>query len=328
MFAKKRARTDQLLTAVVVLLAAGLCASVYVAFRSDTPTFRDVEPPAAAPEISPAPPAPLTEADLTAVWGARDPEKPSDEAPNTASPAELNGRPTFVVRGIVYSTTGPSVAFIEVAKKLGLYREGQLAEGWRIEKIERGAVTVVSGDARFCMPISAASYAGRPWNPEPQPAVTRTVETDRPSPVVSKTGPDGREQTLQRTIRRAGVPASRSRPPLFPRPENADATVAVPQDLVEKARTDPRSLMDEVKFGFIKDADGRTNGVVLNRVPTGSLAARYGFAPGDRIVAVNGQALTSLAQASRLYDRHRNDSSATVTIERGGVRKNVVYYAR
>jgi len=328
MFAKTRARTDRLLTALVALLAIGLGASVYVAFRPDGPPPGDVASPPTVPAPSAISPAPLTDADIVALWGARDPKKPDEGVAPNVPGIDRHGTPQFIVRGIVYSTTKPSVAFIEAEKKLALYQEGQLADGWRIEKIERGAITVARGDVTRCIPVSTTSYAGRAWTPEPRKD-TQTAAQRRTVSISGSKAPGGK--TLAKRERRVFGPTGASnRQPrtVFRPPPGADATVAVPQALVEKARTDPRSLLGDVKAAFFKDRDGTAKGVLLSRVPAGSLAARYGFAPGDRIVEVNGQQLTSLAQASQLYARHRNDSSATVTIERGGVRKNVVYYAR
>ena len=168
MFAKTRARTDRLLTALVVLLAIGLTASVYVAFRPDGSPPGDLASPATVPAPSEASPAPLTDADFVAVWGAHAPKNLGADVAPDPSDIGPDGMPRFIVRGTVCSATKPSVAFIEAAKKLGLYREGQLADGWRIEKIERGAITVARGGVTRCIPVSTTSYAGRPWAPEPR----------------------------------------------------------------------------------------------------------------------------------------------------------------
>ena len=61
-------------------------------------------------------------------------------------------------------------------------------------------------------------------------------------------------------------------------------------------------------------------------VAGGSLAATYGLATGDRIVAVNNQPITSLEQAWGLYNQFRDTNAVNVTIIRNGQKKVVTYY--
>lgn len=64
-------------------------------------------------------------------------------------------------------------------------------------------------------------------------------------------------------------------------------------------------------------AGGRVNGIVVSPGSDGGNAFRAaGFAPGDVIVAVNGQRVTSLEQARQLIAR--SGGNANVMVDRGG----------
>jgi S1-C subfamily serine protease len=62
--------------------------------------------------------------------------------------------------------------------------------------------------------------------------------------------------------------------------------------------------------------DAGTEGVVLQEVERGSVAARVGFQPGDLILAINGERIA----ASRDLDRAMRDGRGVweITLNRGG----------
>ena len=62
---------------------------------------------------------------------------------------------------------------------------------------------------------------------------------------------------------------------------------------------------------------GRANGIVVSPGIDGGYALRAaGFMPGDVIVSINGQAVTSLDQAREIVGQARGEVS--VTVRRGG----------
>jgi S1-C subfamily serine protease len=69
--------------------------------------------------------------------------------------------------------------------------------------------------------------------------------------------------------------------------------------------------------------DPSAEGVVVTTVPADSIAAQYGFQPGDIIVAVNG---TKIARTRDLERTTSNPSRLwRVTIERGGQQISAVF---
>jgi len=104
--------------------------------------------------------------------------------------------------------------------------------------------------------------------------------------------------------------------------------VAVAPELVEKLRQDPKSVRFGVNFSPLVDKRGTMRGISVDGVASGSVGARYGLAPGDRILAVNGHPITSPSSAMQLYQRYRNSDSVSVTLLRDGTERNVVFYVR
>lgn len=334
MFTRLRARLDRLAVLALVLLGCGLCAALYVVLKPVPPGPAPNETRSAAEGETSSGPASLTEAELAVVWAGRDPARPKpNAAPESAArPAQGDAFP-FKVRGVIYSTSGTSVAFIESSSGLALYRIGQLLDGWQISSIARNAVTFTRDGKERTIPMAFATYSNRPAYaaaPRPAPTRPRTTRhrTRRPITPVAPPGSPGRRLAPAVADRSVSASAPRVRPPpLDPSLGKPDATVAIPQKVVELARTNPEALVQGVNLSRLVGKKGLMQGIRINKVARGSLAARYGLAPGDRILAVNGQALDSPARALQLYQRYRNSKSVMVTLERNGQRKKIQLYA-
>jgi type II secretion system protein C len=95
----------------------------------------------------------------------------------------------------------------------------------------------------------------------------------------------------------------------------------------QAAAKDPVAALEGVKVTPILQ-DGQVQGFALNAVPRQSTAGRFGLAAGDRILAVNGQAIDSTARAYELCQRFATSDSVRITLEREGVRKEVVFYVQ
>ena len=289
-------------------------------------------PLAPAEKVSPSPRTSeraLSSKDLWACWAGRDPApravsrtpaRPPRAKPVVPPKPPPPPAPSFLVRGIIHEPRDGSVVFIEHDKELCLKRRGERIRGWRVLTIDVDAITIGRDGRveRLGLAERRFASAGRGLAPGPRRPQGRGARTNR---VRSHRGPGRRG--LARTSRGATPLA------VTPRRGDADAMVAVPASLVEEARKDPLAVYrrDGVKLA-ISSKDGRMDGVTISAMPRGSLAARFGFAVGDKIVAVNGQPLDSPARALQLYNSHRDSNALTVTLERSGQRRNVLFYER
>lgn len=333
MFTRLRVMLDRTLLVAVILLGLGLGGAAWLAFGPESaapPTSRAIETAPGGPHEAPAP---VSEQELARLWAGLDPERPpaADKAPGsapakTASPDAMH----FALRGVIFSTTRPSVAFIQHGKRVGLYRVGQIIDGWEIRHIGRGGVTFAKDGKERQVGIASSSYADRGGAPLRTDAAQAARRSASPPSQQEKTpsllGRSSRSRRFGRAVR-----ASLTTPPSvksFRPPPDADASVSIPKQVAERARTDPKSLMTGVELSVLRGKNGVMQGVSLDNVAQGSIAARYGLAPGDRIMAVNGESISSPARAAQLYQRFRGNDSVTVTLERNGQRKNVVYYVR
>ena len=336
MFAGRQLRRDRLLSAGLALLVIGLCAAVYLVWNSRPRLFTDIgEEPAIASDTDATRAATRAAEDFRGVWEGRDPDRVatetelSDLARAGTSSSDALG---FTLRGTIYSTTGESLAFIECGGTLGVYGVGEIIEGWRLTAIRISSVTVTRDDQERTLAVQYRPFSGR----TPSALASRASTNDRVSepesstsvgsarPVAGKGSRHGVATQGVRTTQSSGPVATTPRP----RPQGADATVAVAPELVERLRQDPTSVRFGVDFSPLVDKRGTMRGISVDGVASGSIAARYGLAPGDRILAVNGQPISSPASAVQLYQRYRNSNSVSVTLLRDGTERNVVFYAR
>jgi general secretion pathway protein C len=83
---------------------------------------------------------------------------------------------------------------------------------------------------------------------------------------------------------------------------------------------DPKQLTN---LGKLSPATG--GGMMLDDVPPGSLAERLGLMQGDVVRNVNGQAVNTMADLSRLYTQFATTSAITLDGSRGGKPLNLSY---
>lgn len=310
MDALRRRKLDRLTAGVIGLLAVGLCAGAYLAFgpssgRSSGPSARPNRAPAAKPVARAS--------------------EPSDTLPNVAAQPPAAPSLPFKVRGVIYNAAGGSVVFLERSGKWGLYCVGDRLEGgWTIASIgQESAVFTRDGEnvtlnvdrPSFKEASAAFAQSGAAQSASTQPSRVQGI------PVAERPGSEGRNMSRSMSVTSSVVPA-------VPPPDaarNSDATVAVDRSVAELARQDPIQLVQDVQYAPLMK-NGQMDGVQLNLVPGNSVAARYGLATGDRIVAVNNQPITSLDQAWNLYNQFRDTNAVNVTIIRAGQRKVVTYY--
>lgn len=277
-------------------------------------------------------PAAVSEQQLQVIWQGRDPEPPDLEPlnardllkPQLASADSL----PFKLRGIIYATDGISVAFIEAGGKVTLYSADTMVEGWRVAAIKINAVTVIKDGVERVLTIGHG-YAGRPLG---RPAASTRTGAD----IRDGSGKQAASKSLagKNRAKRAGARAGLSQSSGTPRGQlppplnGAHGRVAVPQAIADTIRTDPTSLEFGAHYSMNLDQQGKMQGYAINKVNPGSLAARYGLAPGDRILAVNGLAINSPQSVAQIYRRYRNSSSVRVKIQRGGQVRDFIYYAQ
>ncbi|MCD6416865.1 MAG: PDZ domain-containing protein [Planctomycetes bacterium] len=315
---------------VLVALACGFGVSLYLALKPlPLASLREKAAQRTAP-VDQAPPSALSAQDLQVVWRGWDPERAAAQPSRPPEPPrtipDLAPIPAFKLRGIIYSTGGDSVAFIEKDGKTSLYTRDESVGGWVVCAIEINAVMLAKGGVERRLAIENRPLADRLMTASAAP---RTTPASRGRPGAANPGrsrgspPDRRTPApFQRTPQRR----TSNRPP--PREPGVDASVAVPAGLVEQVRNDPTKLELGIRYSWQLGSDGKMRGYRIDKVKPGSLAARYGLAPGDRILAVNGNPINSPMSALSLYQRFRNSDSARVKIERGGQIKEVTYYVR
>jgi len=74
--------------------------------------------------------------------------------------------------------------------------------------------------------------------------------------------------------------------------------------------------------GSVK-GDSNKGGLAVDQVMKGSAAAHADLRAGDRIVAVNGEAVNDLFDLRWVLDRLHKGDTAKVTVERAGARQTV-----
>lgn len=332
---------------------------VYGAYRTGGALTSEVGPaPSAVSRTAPARPAPalLTAADLRNLWENYDPAPapvPSREAPPRAEPRKDADKPeprrpdiSMVLRGVIFHHANPSasVAFIESGGELDFFRRDETVGEWRVVEITRGSVALEREGERRRIGIRqlarserareaehapaseprASAREGTPFGrrprgipppsrfPKPEGEVLRDEDIAYGSVVVEAPGP-ARAETASRPETAA----------------NGAVGEEVPEEVVERLRRNPFQAVREDGVQLAPHFAGqRMEGVALLDVPAGSLASRFGFQSGDRIVEVNGQPLDSVGQAVSLYNQNRNARSVTVVVDRGGQRRELTFRTR
>ena len=99
------------------------------------------------------------------------------------------------------------------------------------------------------------------------------------------------------------------------------------KDIAEMREKGPALLREDVVVRTItpKGTDGRSS-IELNKVDPDSIAARYGFASGDRIISVNGFPMQSEAAAMNWYKQNDGLPTYVVVYERKGAEKTTTIH--
>jgi type II secretion system protein C len=303
----------------IVLLVAGLGAGVYLALGPGP----DRAPAGVPVAVSPAPEGPsgpLSESDLKVLWEGFDPKR----SVSALLPLTPQGPAVpFTIQGIIYSADGDSVAFVKAGSKVQLCRAGDVIDGWTVKAIEPGRVLFDKDGRELALVVGGRTYPaggapsmvalaspavrpGRNTPPPADPSLRRRYSPPAPRPV-------GTQGTMP-------LPTAEERAAV-------DGAVGLPSDLADMARNNPSTVMNGVTLEPHM-VDKQMRGITIAQVAKDSFAARYGLAPGDRVLAVNGEPLDSAGRVYQLYNRYRHDNSVRVTIERAGQVKDVLYYVR
>ena len=329
MLAERRSQLERLALLSIAVLVIGLGAATYLTFRaspSELPYPDDTE--LASGDAVGGSRLPVL-ADFECIWLDRDPAEaaadPNFDGDLFAAGTDPSQGLAFKVRGIYcHPSSGLSTVWVEHKGTMVLYGVGDVIDNWRISAIDIYSVSFTSNGMERTLSIEnlplyrrPIASAKAPIEQEDKPDYT-ALHTDK------RGGADGGASVAVSTSERTTSPRRR-RPA---RTKGIDATVAVARSLIEKVRQDPRSVNYGIDYSPSVDGSGVMNGVLLDQIAPGSIAARYSLAPGDRIVAVNGQPIDSLPRVFQLYRRYRNSDAVNVTIERGGKRINVLFYSR
>ncbi len=327
----RRTLLDRLTMPAFIVLIAGLGGSAYIVCRPPhvvaTISTQQVDAIAVAPLSVPA----LTKDELSVVWRGIDPAPPPvrlpASTPAAAKPTPVAKAPFLLkVRGIIFSDDGHSVAFLESGKQMTLCRAGATVSGWRVDRIGKYAITVSKGEEVRELTVEHPGFDAMPVD-HPRQGTPRG-ESPLRSHHAARAGASTTTRPGNSTSRRsASIDREKTIiPSTKPPPNDADVTIAVRQEDVDFARNTPMAAVRGLTFEPAM-RDGAMEGASLRKIPKGSLAARYGFAPGDRIIAVNGDVIDSPQKMFQLYRRYQNSSAVRITIERNGKRRDILYYA-
>ena len=329
MFVTHRIWVDRLLVGGLVLLTAGLGGALYVVL-SPAPLAPDQvgdEPRAGAPLVERA--RSLSEADLSVVWRGLDPGRPPPRpagrgrAANPDRPDKGRDGLPFRLRGIVYSTAGSSVAFIETGKIVQIYRAGEKIGEWEITAIDMYAVTFSRDGKPRVMAIAHKPFHSRPGRAlaggagDLEPTVTHL-----PARRVAKRRDVKRAVTVQTTM--TTYPNRRAKPAAAPSwPKRT--TVSVPSELVKQVRRNPQAALQGARFEPLMEK-GQMRGIRIQKLP--ALGVGYGLAAGDVVRAVEGKQIDSFDRAFDLYSRYRSYGSIRVTVERNGRLRDLIFHSQ
>ena len=205
-----------------------------------------------------------------------------------------------------------------------MIHQGEVADGWRLIRVQGNAATFAREGREITLSLAKREYdAG--GGTTPANAVSRQSSS-------SLQGVPGKAVALA-----ARVPGSRPQQPNSPSvaapsasvgsaaTNGTDKTVVVPRSVVDMARTNPGAAMQGLQIEAYMP-NGQMQGFTIANVAEGAVAAPY-VAQGDRILAVNGNPITSMSSAMSIYQQlvGSSSTSVTVTIERGGRRQDVIY---
>lgn len=311
-------RVLERLTALgIVLLVIGLGAGIFLALSSGP--HRTVSTTPASISLNTHPVEPISDSDLKVVWEGYDPKR----SPTLAAAALQGNTPSpLVVQGIIYSPDEASVAFIKSGSQVMLGRVGDVIDGWNIKAIEPGRVVFDKDGTELALAVGGRKYEASGAIP---PAL---LALDASSPkAMSRAGLGGPSKAgmravppLKPVVAKASLPSAAER-------AISDAAVGIPTTIADLARNNPASVMEGVKVEPLI-VDKQMRGVTIAQVAGNSIAARYGLAPQDRIIAINGEPLDSTSRIYQLYSRYRNSDKVRVTIERAGQVKDVLYFVQ
>jgi len=327
MFPQSHNHLDRFVTAGLVVLVIGLSVTFYVALKPVGQTYEPERDLSQQADLKPDTPIAPDSADFTVIW-AGEPDLPNRTSTSDGSnkpSADLDGPFDFQLHGIFYDTSGNyTMASIGRNGEQALYGIGAVLSGWEISDIDIQSVTLIRGGEKRTLCMGQPMYAHLSSNISPDMAMPQEDSVWHETLSVPRRA-DAREgASLQRVKARTASQPSKARP----KPRDVDATVAVAANIMERLRDDPTSVKFGASFTPNLDRRGKMHGILLNKIDPGSLAAQYGLAPGDRILSINGQPISSLTGAMELYQRYRGNNSVRVAIERGGLLRTVMFYAR
>lgn len=101
------------------------------------------------------------------------------------------------------------------------------------------------------------------------------------------------------------------------------------QDSADLAENYAHYLANEVRHRRHRDPQtGKFDGIEIQSVTSGSIAARHGAAEGDVIKSINGHPVTSVSEAITFVKNHQDEYSVwEVVISNRGVDRTVTYYS-
>ena len=108
---------------------------------------------------------------------------------------------------------------------------------------------------------------------------------------------------------------------------NRTQRISLNRSMIDQAMQDVSKLMTEIVIRPHLE-DGQPAGLSLNNIKPNSIFRRMGLRNGDVLVGVDGQAISSVDDALRLYENLKSSDGVKVQIKRRGQERTIDYNIR
>jgi type II secretory pathway component PulC len=327
---------------------AAVVAAAVLAFGAGWGAAPAPDPSLAAPWRGPSEDAsPRASADYSVIWKAMG--SPADAAPVRAVVRPpVSAVPLAVSFEVVatFCEEQPQFCYAilrDRSRKQSLASTGDVVDGMAVAEVRPDGVLVRQGgreafikvvnEDAAALPMSAIWGAiGAVATPPPSPEAVAEPRSPEPGPSpredLSTTPSGGRAKNLSRPPYSAGTPA-RGAVPQEPPADGTDPFLVEAGQVQSYIKNLPL-LMAQVRMAEHRGADGAVDGLVIEAMHPGAVAARRGLQVGDVVHTVNGGPITGNADILKAaYDVLRTGPPTVVAvIERDGRRQELRYTIR
>ena len=199
--------------------------------------------------------------------------------------------------------SGRAIILDQRKRSQDIYRVGDSVQEAEIRQILRGKVILRHGEKDEVLLMVEGDEKEK--SPKPKTA----AKADR----------------RRRPGRRTGIPA-RTSPPEEVRETGAieEETISISQDVLQNSMNDINDLMTQVRVRpYFRR--GKSEGLIVSQIQTGSVFANLGLMNGDIISSVNGKQMSSPEEAFGFYNSLKSGGEVSIEITRRGKKKMLNY---